>query len=122
MHKLSHATVTSSALLVTALAANAADMHVKAPPRPAAAEPYNWSGFYLGANVGGAWSNGSLNIPGNNLFDGLTEFIGGAQAGYNLQAGHLLVGVEGDFDWATFGHPALLTPTLGSVRQNWIGT
>jgi hypothetical protein len=25
--------------------------------------PYNWTGFYLGANLGGAWSNGSLNIP-----------------------------------------------------------
>jgi hypothetical protein len=34
----------------------------------------------------------------------------------------LLFGVEGDFDWATFGHPALPTPTLGSVSQNWIGT
>jgi hypothetical protein len=28
----------------------------------------------------------------------------------------------GDFDGATFGHPALPTPTLGSVSQNWIGT
>ena len=27
---------------------------------------------------------------------------GGIQAGYNVQAGHFLFGVEGDFDWATF--------------------
>ena len=47
---------------------------------------------------------------------------GGVQAGYNFQAGHLLFGIEGDFDGATFGHPVLPTPTLGSVRQNWIGT
>jgi opacity protein-like surface antigen len=100
--------------------ARAADMPVKAPPLPP--PPYNWSGFYLGANFGGAWTNGSLNIPGNNLYGGITEFIGGVQAGYNFQAGHLLVGVEGDFDGATFGHFAIPTPTLGTVRQNWIGT
>ena len=83
---------------------------------------YDWSGFYLGVNFGGGWSNGSLNIPGNNLYGGLTEFIGGVQAGYNFQAGHLLFGVEGDFDWAGFGHPVLSTPTLGYVDQHWIGT
>jgi opacity protein-like surface antigen len=36
--------------------------------------------------------------------------------------GHFLFGVEGDFDGATFAHPALPTPTLGAVSQNWIGT
>src|SRR5262245_42998750 len=100
--------------------AHAADMPAKA--LPVITPPYNWSGFYVGANFGAAWSGGSLNIPNNNFYGGLTEFIGGAQAGYNFQAGHLLLGVEGEFDGATFGHPALPTPTLGSVRQNWIGT
>jgi opacity protein-like surface antigen len=103
------------------VAANAADMPVKAPvilPEP----PYNWSGAYIGANFGAAWTSGNLNIPNNNIYGGLTEFIAGVQAGYNLQFGHVLFGVEGDFDWATFGHPALPTPTLGSVSQNWIGT
>ena len=76
----------------------------------------------MGANFGGAWSNGSLNIPGNNLYGGLTETIGGLQAGYNFQAGHFLFGVEGAFDWAGFAHPVLSTPTLGSVDQRWIGT
>ena len=102
---------------VTALAA---DLPVKAPPAPP--PPYNWSGFYLGANLGGAWTSGSLSIPGNNFYGGITELIGGVQAGYNFQLGHLLAGVEGDFDGVAFGHPALLTPTLGSVSQNWIGT
>ena len=102
--------------------AHAADMPTKAMPAPVPVPPYNWSGFYVGANFGGAWTSGSLNIPDNNFYGGLTEFIGGVQAGYNFQAGHLLLGVEGEFDGATFGHPALPTPTLGSVRQNWIST
>ena len=104
------------------LTAQAADMAVKAPPSPAPAPPYNWSGFYIGGNFGGAWTSGNLNIPGNNFYGGLTEFIGGVQAGYNVQAGHFLFGAEGDFDWATFNHPTLAVPTLGSVSQHWIGT
>jgi opacity protein-like surface antigen len=106
--------------LSASVAANAADMAVKAPPLPE--PPYNWSGAYVGANFGGAWTGGSLNIPNNNLYGGLSEFIGGIQTGYNIQTGHILFGVEGEFDGATFGHPALPTPTLGSVSQNWIGT
>ena len=76
----------------------------------------------MGANFGGAWTNGSLNIPGNNFYGGITEFIGGVQAGYNFQAGHLLLGVEGDFDWATFNHPTFPAPTLGSVSNHWMST
>ena len=87
----------------------ASDLPTKAPvyTAPIAPPPYNWSGLYVGANFGGGWSNGSLNIPGNNLYGGLSEFIGGVQAGYNFQAGHFLFGVEGEFDGAGFGHPAL---------------
>src|SRR5215813_2718789 len=73
------------------IVARAADMPTKAPPAPVSAPPYNWSGFYVGANFGGAWTNGNLNIPNNNFYGGLTEFIGGVQAGYNFQAGHLLL-------------------------------
>ncbi len=102
----------------------AADIPIKAPPSTSqiAAPPYNWSGLYVGANFGGAWTNGSLNIPGNNFYGGITDLIGGGQIGYNVQAGHLLFGVEGDFDWASFNHPALPAPTLGSVSQHWMST
>jgi hypothetical protein len=56
------------------LAAKAADMPVKAPPF-LPETPYNWSGGYVGANLGGAWTSGNLNIPNNNFYGGLTEFI-----------------------------------------------
>jgi opacity protein-like surface antigen len=103
--------------LGASIPAFAADMAVKAPPPPAATPPYDWSGFYVGGNFGGAWTSGNLNIPGNNFYGGLTGLIGGVQVGYNYQAGHFLFGVEGDFDWATFDHPTLPIPTLGSVSQ-----
>ncbi|MGB6660033.1 MAG: outer membrane protein [Xanthobacteraceae bacterium] len=101
----------------------ASDLPTKAPPyTTSSTPPYNWSGLYVGANFGGAWTSGSLNMPSNNFYGGITEFIGGFQAGYNFQAGHLLLGIEGDFDWASFDHPTLPIPTLGSVSQHWIST
>ena len=112
-----------AALVLFGASALASDLPTKAPiNKTPIAAPYNWSGFYVGANIGGAWTNGSLNIPGNNFYGGPTEFIGGVQAGYNFQAGHFLLGVEGDFDWATFNHPTLPAPTLGSVNHRWIST
>jgi opacity protein-like surface antigen len=112
-----------AALELFGASALASDLPTKAPIKTQiAAPPYNWSGFYVGANFGGAWTNGSLNIPGNNFYGGTTEFIGGVQAGYNFQAGHVLLGIEGDFDWASFNHPALPAPTLGSVSHRWMST
>jgi hypothetical protein len=107
--------------------ADAADLGVKAPLLPAPPAPYNWSGLYLGANIGGAFSNGTTNIAGTTWDPGATEFIGGFQVGYNWQFGHLLVGVEGTFDWATFSRPNIpLGTPLGTVQasanQNWIST
>ncbi len=102
----------------------ASDLPAKAAVNkaPIAAAAYNWSGFYLGANFGGDWTNSSLNIPGNNFYGGLSEFLGGVQAGYNYQAGHLLLGLEGEFDWAGFNHPTIAAPTLGSVSNSWLST
>src|SRR5262249_31616592 len=98
-------------------AAVAAD-HAPVDAPPVTPPPDNWSGLYLGANVGGAWSNGTLNVAGTALDDPFSSaFIGGFQLGYNLQAGHFLVGVEGDFDWATFGRPSFtVSSPLGPVQ------
>jgi outer membrane immunogenic protein len=62
---------------------------------------YNWSGFYIGGNVGGGFADSSWTDPVtgvNNTFskDG---FIGGGQIGANVQFNWLVLGVEGDFDW-----------------------
>jgi hypothetical protein len=55
------------------VSALASDLPTKAPVKrtPIAAPSYNWSGLYVGANFGGGWTNGSLNIPGNNFYGGL---------------------------------------------------
>src|SRR5262249_4542190 len=111
-------------------AAAAADVPIKTPvyAPPVTPPPYNWSGLYLGANVGGAWSNRTLNVAGTAWDDPFSSaLIGGFQLGYNLQAGQFFVGGEGDFDWATFGRPGFsVSSPLGPVqffdRQKWIST
>ena len=109
----------------------AADMPVKAPVHkaPMVAPVYDWSGLYVGAHIGGAWSNSTLtsNTIGTSWDTGGTGFIGGLQAGYNFQAGNFLFGVEGDFDWTTFaGTSGPVATPLGNLQAsasiNWIST
>src|SRR4029077_16010340 len=76
----------SSALLTAALSsASAADlpMHTKAPPLPPP-PVFSWTGFYIGANIGGKWANVGHEVTGagttftfNN--DTASSFIGGGQ-------------------------------------------
>jgi len=94
----------------------AADMALKAPPPPPA-PVYSWTGFYIGANVGGGWGSNrsvdySSNVPHDSLFMGAGETpvatsfkdsgaVGGLQFGYNWQFNrNWLVGLETDFDWS----------------------
>jgi opacity protein-like surface antigen/outer membrane protease len=83
------------------------------PPLPAI---YDWSGFYAGLNAGAAWGSydpltsttsdgvisgatGRVNAGGANQSIKPLGFIGGSQAGYNRQWGHLVAGIEADVDY-----------------------
>lgn len=87
---------------------------IKDAPRAA---PFSWTGFYVGLNAGGAWSETSIGTgfsctgvcpftAASNNFIGAANsgsvsakgFIGGIQAGYNLQSGNLVWGAEVDFN------------------------
>ncbi len=129
---------TLAALLATTVAAAAADMPLKAPPKPppvavAVPLPFSWSGFYVGGNIGGEWSqrrvtdtlHGATFDNGNNN----GSFIGGGQAGFNYQMGNVVLGVEGTFDWTASNNNTMtgvLIPNVGTVRVNdrdrWIAT
>jgi outer membrane immunogenic protein len=108
----------SAMLLGNVGAAMAADMPLKVKASPPVAV-YNWTGFYVGGDVGGYWDNQSAtvvsspspgfgappiggagiagfgNLPTNH---GLNRdgAVGGVYAGYNWQLGKFLVGVEAD--------------------------
>jgi len=127
-------TLLCSALLafsVPGRTASPADLRVKAPiyKAPKATPVYDWTGWYVGSHIGGAWSDVVLtdSALGISLNSGGTGFIGGLQTGYNLQSGNFLYGVEGDFVWTTFKGTSSPIPTpLGLVyasdRKDWITT
>jgi len=125
----------------------AADMAVKAPPPPVPV--CEWCGFYIGGNAGGVWSTDSTNFGGDSVPGGTltaiargqvaaslstkpSGFIGGAQAGYNVQSGNIVWGVEGDFDVSTLKRSVSLstalpggffpTTTSAQERVDFIGT
>jgi outer membrane immunogenic protein len=99
---------------VTAGAASAADLPARpAPPRAPVYAPlaYNWTGFYIGINGGGAWADKCWAFAG--LSDGCNKPSGGlagGQVGFNWQMGQFVFGVEADGDWADLSgtHASLL--------------
>jgi outer membrane immunogenic protein len=108
----------------------AADLPVKAPPAPPPPAPvFSWNGFYIGANIGGAWTNGSItdNFTGADLGFSNSGFIGGGQAGFNWQINNFVFGIEGDIDGADISHTssAIGTPIgvlQGRTSTDWIAT
>ena len=87
-----------AALLASvATGAFAADLPTRkgAPPAPAQvyAPPFSWTGFYVGVNGGWGWSD----LSSTNFSNGNGGIFGG-QAGYNLQMGQFVGGVEADLD------------------------
>jgi outer membrane immunogenic protein len=86
----------------------AADLSV--PPAPASVAPvvsasaaiYNWTGFYLGADLGAGFAHSSWSDPfsgARDKFNTGAGFLGGGEIGANYQWKMLVVGVEGDFNW-----------------------
>lgn len=116
---------------VSGSAARAADLP-PAPRAPSAVAPvayappvYNWSGFYIGGNIGGGFADSSWSDPftgASNTFN-KDGFIGGGQVGANIQFNWLVLGVEGDFDWT--GLKGGGTDAIGdsiSTRTDWTAT
>lgn len=96
-------------LLLSAGAAAAADMPVKAPVYKAAEPVYDWSGFYAGiyAGVGAQQSRGSDPtgaLAGTVDYTG-SGFTGGGTLGYNWQFNrNWVVGIEGDIGYLGLDH------------------
>jgi outer membrane immunogenic protein len=98
--------------LVLATGAHAADLRArpiyKTPPTPPL-QPWTWTGFYVGGNIGGAEAHSSItNDPASsspwlvgqaNADRG--SVIGGLQAGLNYQIYNVVLGIEGDIGWAS---------------------
>ena len=97
----------ASLLTTGAFAADLAPRPYTKAPAPVVAV-YNWTGFYIGGNVGYSWGSAgssetiSRSLTGVPLFTNFARndvngVIGGGQFGYNWQITNWLVGLEADF-------------------------
>ena len=95
MKKFLLGTVALAALAGPAFAADMpARTYTKAPPITAPALVYNWTGFYIGGHVGGAFTDGT------NLMGSDARFMGGVQGGFDYQfAPNWVMGVEAQYSW-----------------------
>jgi outer membrane immunogenic protein len=122
-----------SAIAIGTAAASAADLPARTYTAPLLPPPpvFSWTGFYIGANMGGAWTNNRwtdtlLLTNFNNNNNG--RFIGGGQIGGNYQIGQFVIGGEWDFDWAgnNNNNNGFITPRVGNIvvtnNNRWITT
>ena len=97
---------------------------------------YNWTGFYIGGNVGAGWSG----LSGTNFSDTIgstftaptnVQFLGGGQVGVNYQFwGGVVIGAEAMFDWLSNSQNAAITatapdgtpPPSGTINNRWLTT
>ena len=140
------------AAILFASTASAADLspaiYTKAPPPVASV--YNWTGFYVGGNLGYGWGENtgccysSFNDglgglagffgAGGNVLPGLSPrgWLGGGQVGYNWQvAPALVLGVVADLQAADISASGSGGASIGaftniteskSVKTDWFGT
>jgi outer membrane immunogenic protein len=129
--------IASALALAAGGQALAADLPPPPPPRaPAAyipvAPPYNWSGLYIGGNLGVGWnSSGSVSDSLGSTFstNNNTQFLGGGQIGVNYEFwGGVVVGAEAMFDWlpnttntVTATAPGGATASV-NINNRWLST
>jgi len=109
---------------------------------------YSWTGFYAGGNVGYGWGNsdtsfsplptaaGFIDLAPTTLNPNPKGVLGGAQIGYNWQAGSWVWGVEADIQGADINGSAIQSPIIqfdgtsfgagsaltASEKIDWFGT
>jgi outer membrane immunogenic protein len=115
----------------------AADLPTKAPAykaAPVAAPIFNWSGCYIGGNVGAGWQRNSVTdvtlVPNFDTgSDTGTGVVGGGQVGCDYQfANSWVIGIQGMYDWAGIngshryiGGASSANETL-ETKMPWFGT
>ncbi len=104
-------------LLATAGFASAADLPSVAPYQSVApAGYYDWTGFYVGAQVGYAFAD-------TNFGSDLDGVVGGIHAGYNHQINNWVFGVEADIE-ASGADASTTVPGVASFQADveWLGS
>ena len=118
--------ILGTVMLTTALTAPglAADLGARTYTKAPAITPVsNWSGLYIGGNLGYGWGNGNtdfsflpspadFNVNNASLRARSSGVTGGAQLGYNWQIGSLVTGLEADIQGSDITGSARATSIL----------
>ncbi len=122
--KLPMGLVTAITLLAAGASAHGADLGVGYPLMPLGP---NWTGFYLGGNLGGAFAQEKAVTPLGPWSPNSSGLFGGGQLGYNFMVTpSWLIGVEGEIN-ATSAQGAVVIPNMvdaATITSNhrWYGT
>ncbi|MCW2273456.1 outer membrane immunogenic protein [Rhodoblastus acidophilus] len=124
--------VPAFAAIMIAAPALAADLpsRKEAPVYIAPVPMFSWTGFYIGADIGGGWSELNAkpyDVFGNNLGSFNTSsagVVGGGRIGYNYQFNQFIIGVEGDFYGTGIGKTVYYPAIDSSVKtnQDWLAS
>jgi outer membrane immunogenic protein len=123
--------MTSVSCLALTGMASAADMPVKAPPRPVIVTQI-WAGPYIGISGGVVWNQlktdtvtGSGAAYDSAKVTAISGTIGG-QIGYNWQSQNFVYGLELDANWLNAGDSKSQTPFASlltyTTKLNWLAT
>ena len=122
--KLIKAGAATVALLVASIAAEAADMPIKAPyykgPPRSVVSYYNWTGFYAGINGGYGFGTSDWSSPAVSMKPKGAMF--GGTVGYNWQAGSIVYGLEGDFGWSGVKGEVACGAFNCETKSDWLAT
>ena len=112
----------------SALAADLPQRPVYKAPMMSPVPVYNWTGIYVGGNIGGAW--GTLDVTdvntGATVSPNNSGFAGGGQIGYDYQIGPWVIGIRNLFDGTSINGGATISdgPFSGTVNSHlhWFDT
>jgi outer membrane immunogenic protein len=113
----------AATLIAFAAPAVAADIpartYTKAPAYTVPEAVYNWTGFYIGGHLGGAFA-GDNSVLGSNA-----RFLGGVQGGFDYQfAPNWVAGAEAQYSWLSNNNNAVAFPggTLITGNNGQLGS
>jgi outer membrane immunogenic protein len=115
--------------LILPTPADAADMPSSRllPPAPALPAFYSWTGIYLGVQAGYSWGQERTSFSdtlgrafnGAAFRQGSDSAFGGAHAGFNYQAGSIVLGIEGDLEALDAGATLVAPGIAARVKRDW---
>jgi outer membrane immunogenic protein len=98
-------TIALIALVSPAISADLGQVYnASAPVMPI----WNWTGCYVGGQIGGLWGSSEkwiVRTPGGDFFGqslgghDVDSWIGGVQAGCDYQVAGVVFGIQGDYGW-----------------------